>query len=111
MKRAVAAGKSVTQSQIDTEMQTAPKKAAEVLTAAPIIGATGAAALAAPGEIISGVRAIPAAAEAVLDHAEAFARGIADKYPTLVSAAGKMGVPTSVIGTLIYLYEHAKSGK
>jgi hypothetical protein len=49
MQRAVAAGKNVTQQQIDAEMQTAPKKAAEVLTAAPVIGAAGAAAITGAG--------------------------------------------------------------
>jgi hypothetical protein len=45
MKRAVAAGKTVTQPQIDAEMKSAPAKVAETLTAAPVIGAAGAAAL------------------------------------------------------------------
>src|SRR6185312_3849079 len=48
MKRAAAYGKTVTPAQINAEMKTAPKKAAQVLTAAPAIGATGAAALAVP---------------------------------------------------------------
>jgi hypothetical protein len=45
MKRAVASGKTVTQPQIDAEMKTAPAKVAQTLTAAPVIGAAGAAAL------------------------------------------------------------------
>jgi hypothetical protein len=55
MKRAAAYGKTVTQDQINKELATAPKKAAEVLAAAPMIGAGGAAALAAPGELYNGV--------------------------------------------------------
>jgi hypothetical protein len=108
MKRAVAQGKVTTQSQLDAEAKTALGKAGEVLAATPVIAGGGVAALAAPAEVAMGIRAIPAVAEAVLDHAEAYAKAIADKYPTLVSAAGKMGVPTSVVGTLIYLYEHSK---
>ena len=111
MKRAADYGKAVTPGQVNAEVRTMPGKAATVLAAAPVIGAAGAAGLAAPGEVISGIRAFPGVAEAVLDHAETFAKAIADKYPTLVSAAGKMGVPTSVVGTLLYLYEHAKSAK
>ncbi len=41
MKRAAAQGGKTTQSQIDAEMATAPSKAAEVLVAAPVIGAAG----------------------------------------------------------------------
>ena len=51
MKRAAAYGKTVTPQQINAELATAPKKAATVIGAAPIIGAGGAAALAIPGEI------------------------------------------------------------
>jgi len=51
MKRAAAYGKTVTPQQINAELATAPKKAATVLAAAPVIGAAGAAALSAPGEI------------------------------------------------------------
>jgi hypothetical protein len=49
MQRAVASGKTVTQPQIDAEMKTAPAKVAQTLTAAPVIGAAGAAALTGAG--------------------------------------------------------------
>jgi hypothetical protein len=39
MQRAVAAGKTVTQDQINAEMKTAPAKVAQTLVAAPAIGA------------------------------------------------------------------------
>ncbi|HEX3740041.1 MAG TPA: hypothetical protein VHV29_09980 [Terriglobales bacterium] len=44
MKRAANQGGKTTQPQIDAEMATAPRKATEVLGAAPVIGAVGAAA-------------------------------------------------------------------
>jgi len=50
MRRAAAYGRTVTPQQIGTETQTMPLKAAETLAAAPVIGAGGAAALAAGGE-------------------------------------------------------------
>jgi hypothetical protein len=52
MKRAAAYGKTVTPQQINTELATAPKKAAETVAAAPLIGAGGAAALSGLGELI-----------------------------------------------------------
>jgi hypothetical protein len=51
MKRAAAQGKQTTPDQINKEIATMPSKAATVLGAAPVIGAGGAAALAAPGEL------------------------------------------------------------
>lgn len=51
MQRAAAQGKKTTPEQINKEVATAPKKAAEVLAAAPAMGVGGAAALAIPGEI------------------------------------------------------------
>jgi hypothetical protein len=50
MKRAAAYGKTVTPQQINAEMATAPKKVAQTLGAAPLIGAAGAAALAGAGQ-------------------------------------------------------------
>ena len=71
MQRAARYGKTVTPDQVKVELQTAPSKAAEVVTAAPLMGATGSAALAAPSAIPSvlvhtadGVRAIGAWANA-----------------------------------------------
>jgi hypothetical protein len=56
MARAVASGKTVTQPQIDAEMRTAPAKVAQTLTAAPVIGAAGAAALTFPPHLRTGER-------------------------------------------------------
>lgn len=50
MKRAASQGQQTTPEQINKEIATAPGKAATVLAAAPVVGAAGAAALAAPGE-------------------------------------------------------------
>jgi hypothetical protein len=60
MKRAADYGKTVTPKQIDAEMQTAPKKAAQVLVAAPLIGAGIPAAEA-------GLAEIPGAGKVILD--------------------------------------------
>ena len=62
MKRAAA--RKVTQEQIDKEVGTMPGKVATVLGAAPVIGAAGTAALAAPG-------LAPEAAEALTNLAKA----------------------------------------
>lgn len=51
MNRAIAQGKKTTPQDIQDEMKTAPGKAATVLTAAPVIGAVGTAALAGAGEL------------------------------------------------------------
>jgi hypothetical protein len=51
MKRAAAQGQQTTPDQINREIATMPGKAATVLAAAPAIGAGGATALAAPGEL------------------------------------------------------------
>jgi len=71
MHRAEQYGKTVTPDQIKAELQTAPTKAVEVVTAAPLMGVTGSAALAVPSTIPSvlmhtadGVRAIGAWANA-----------------------------------------------
>lgn len=58
MKRAAAAGKSVTPETITQQTKTGLKEAPAVLAAAPAIGAGGAAALAAPGEIAAGLKAL-----------------------------------------------------
>jgi hypothetical protein len=50
MKRAATQGKQTTQGQMNAELQTAPKKLLETLTAAPAIGALGAAGIAGAGE-------------------------------------------------------------
>ncbi len=51
MKRAAAAGKNVTPQTIQSQAQKGVKLAPTVLAAAPVAGALGTAALAAPGEI------------------------------------------------------------
>ena len=63
MQRAATKGKNVTQDQIDKEMATAPKKAAQVLGAAATAGFAGPAALGVAGS------AVGAAGSAVLDTA------------------------------------------
>lgn len=91
MKRAAAHGKTVTQDQINKEMATAPGKAATVLAAAPVIGAGGAAALAAPGEL-------PAAAEKLLQISSNALEHLAENYPQLTKLAGKLGYGAGAIG-------------
>jgi len=99
MKRAAAYGKTVTPQQINAELATAPKKAAEVLAAAPIIGAGGAAALAAPGEAISGGGKLIQMAESALhEYAEA--------HPLLVKLAAHLGLQS---GSTYALYKMLKS--
>jgi hypothetical protein len=93
MKRAAAYGKTVTQSQINAEMRTAPKKVAQTLIAAPAIGLGGTAALAAPGEAAA---ATPQAIAAI--KAMAAAHPIAAK---LVSRALE-GAAASAGGTAAY---------
>jgi hypothetical protein len=66
MRRAAASGAHVTQQDIDDEMKTAPRKAAEVALAAPAIGAAGAATLAATGEAGSAVKGTYEAASRAL---------------------------------------------
>ena len=51
MNRAAAYGKTVTPDQVNAEVRTAPTKALATLAAAPVIGATGTAALAGLGEL------------------------------------------------------------
>jgi hypothetical protein len=101
MQRAVAQGKVTTQPELDAEMQTAPKKAAEVLAAAPAIGA-------AIPSIEAGIAAIPGATEVVLKHLESQAAGYAAKYPTLIGIAKSLGIPTTAAGLLLYLHHNSK---
>jgi hypothetical protein len=74
MKRAAAQGKKTTQQDINEEVATAPKKVAQVVAAAPVIGAAGTAGLAAAGEI-------PAAAEKILQLSETALNHLAENYP------------------------------
>jgi hypothetical protein len=112
MKRAVAHYQSMTpeqrQSAINKETATIPGKAATVIGAAPVIGAGGAAALAAPGEVVQAVRAIPGITETLLQHAESKAAEWAAQYPHLISLAGKLGIPTSTAAVLGWLYHNSK---
>src|SRR5579864_7805259 len=72
MERAVAFGKTVTQSDIDKEMATAPKKVAETLVAAPVLGAAGAGLLTVPGELSAvGSQTVNAARALLQAHPEA----------------------------------------
>jgi hypothetical protein len=88
MRRAAAYGKTVTQYQINKELATAPKKAAQVLAAAAGIGVGGAAALAAPGEIAgAGGRLIQMSEAALHEYAEA--------HPLLVKLAAHLGIESA----------------
>ncbi len=99
MKRAAAYGKTVTPQQINAELATAPKKAATVLAAAPAIGAAGTAALASPGEAISGGgRLIQIAESALHEYAEA--------HPLLVKLAAHLGLQS---GSTYAIYRMLKN--
>ena len=75
----------MTPQQVNAELATAPGKAATVIAAAPTIGAGGAAALAAPGAIISGAGRLIQMSEAALhEYAEA--------HPLLVKLAAHLGI-------------------
>lgn len=114
MKRAVQYHQSLTPEQrkaaINAETETIPSKAAQALVAAPAIGAGGTAALAAPGEVIQGVRAIPGIADALLKHAETKASEWAAQYPNLLGIAKALGVPTTTAAVLGWLYHNGKKG-
>lgn len=70
MARAAKQGQRTTPEQVNKELATAPAKAATVLGAAPIIGAGGAAALAAPGEIADAIPNVVDKAKAVVEWAK-----------------------------------------
>lgn len=112
LKRAVAYHKSLTpeqqQAALDAETKTIPTKTAQTLGAAATIGAVGPAVLAAPGELIQGVRAIPGISDALLRHAEAKAGEWAAQYPNLIGVAKALGVPTSTAAVLGWLYHNSK---
>jgi hypothetical protein len=91
MKRAAAYGKTVTPQQINAEVRTMPGKAATVLAAAPVIGAAGAASLAAPGEI-SG------AGERLLQMTESQLQRFAEAYPHLSKIATHLGISATPVG-------------
>jgi hypothetical protein len=91
MQRAAAYGKTVTPTQINAELATAPTKAAEALVAAPVIGAAGTAALAAPSEAVG-------AGEKVLQLTESQLEKFAEAYPHLAKLAGHFGFGAGVTG-------------
>jgi hypothetical protein len=64
MKRAAAAGKRTTPAMLNKEEATIPTKAGQVLAAAPIAGAVGAATLALPGLAPEGAKALETLAKA-----------------------------------------------
>ncbi len=101
MKRAAAYGKTVTQDQINKEMASAPGKVATTLAAAPVIGAGGAASLAAPGEIAG-------AGERLLQLSESQLGKFAEAYPHIVKLASALGTPLT-IGGIYELFQHAMS--
>lgn len=83
-------------------------KSAETLGAAAGIGVAGPAILAAPGEGVAAIKAIPGATEAILQHLEENAAEYAAKYPHLLALAGKLGIPTTVGGLILYLAKDKK---
>ena len=91
MKRAAAYGQTVTPQQISAETATIPGKAATVLAAAPAIGAGGAAALAAPGEIAGGAERLLQISEKALEH-------LGENYPQLTKLAAKLGYGAGAVG-------------
>lgn len=112
IKRAIVYQKSLTPQQRDEaiakETATMPAKAAETLGAAAGIGVAGPALLAAPGEGVAAIKAIPGATEAILQHLEENAAEYAAKYPHLLALAGKLGIPTTVGGLILYLAKDKK---
>jgi hypothetical protein len=112
VKRAVSRQNALSpqqkQTEIDREAATIPAKTAQTLAGAAAIGVAGPAALAAPGEVVSAIRAMPGATEAVLQHLEEHAAATAKAYPNLVSLAGKLGIPTGIGALLVYLAKQSK---
>lgn len=96
MKRAAAAGGNVTQSDIDKEMATAPKKVAETLVAAPAIGAVGAGLLAAPGELYGLASQLPQLGSQTINAAKALAQA----HPEAAKTIGKMLLTGALGGDL-----------
>ena len=91
MQRAAVQGRKTTQQDISDEMKTAPRKVAQVLGAAPVIGATGAAGLAAPGEM-------GGAGEALFHLSESKLDTFAKAYPHLYKLAELTGAGSGVAG-------------
>jgi hypothetical protein len=90
MRRAAAYGRTVTPSQITAELKTAPAKVATVVGAAPLIGAGGAAASAAPGEL-AGV------GERLLQMTESQLPKFAEAYPHLSKIATHLGLSATAV--------------
>jgi hypothetical protein len=102
MQRAAAFGKTATQSDINKEMASAPKKVAETLAAAPAIGAAGAGLLAVPGELSAvGSQTVNAARALLQSHPEA-ARVIGKMLLT-GALGGDIGhsAKTAILGALL----------
>jgi hypothetical protein len=89
MNRAAVYGKTVTQGQINAEVQTMPGKVATVLGAAPVIGAAGAAGLAGAGALIA-----PTAARTLFETQgpSLLRRGAVAGAAALVPIAKKYGI-------------------
>ena len=88
MRRAAAYGRTVTQDQINRELASAPKKIAQTLVAAPLVGAGGTAALAGAGAAGS---QLPGTAERLLQISETALEHLAENYPQLTKLAAKLG--------------------
>lgn len=76
MARAAAQGKKTTQAEINKEVSTMPKKVAAAVLAAPVAGAAGTAALAAPGGLPGAIEMLEKAAAAHPFVAHIITRGI-----------------------------------
>ena len=111
MKRAAAYGKTVTPSQVNAELKTAPEKAAEVVGAAPTIGAGGTAMLAIPGELTE--LAIKHLAGNVLPgmEEEAAKAKLAQIAPKALQIVKEWALPTSAVGGLLKLLSMGKGNK
>jgi hypothetical protein len=79
------------QQAVDAETATIPAKTAETVAAAPLIGAGGTAALAAPGEIASGAEKFLQISEKALEH-------LGENYPQLTKLAAKLGYGAGAAG-------------
>jgi len=102
MQRAAAFGKTVTQSDINKEMATAPKKVAETLVAAPAIGAVGAGLLSVPGELSAvGSQTVNAARALLQAHPEA--AKVIGKMLITGALGGDIGhsAKTAILGALL----------
>lgn len=91
LRRAAAYRRTVAPQQTNAEMATAPKKVAQTLVAAPLIGAGGASGTSGPGELASGAEKLLQISENALEH-------LAENYPQLTKLATKLGYGVGATG-------------